>query len=193
MPPTTYPSDRCCTRYAEKLSPEDLVMQLNAYLEEMVVVITRHGGVVDKYIGDGIMAVFGAPRTKGDDASRALLAARDLVTALQAHNRRRAVSSMPPLKMGIGVHYGPVVAGNIGTLEHAQYTIIGDTVNLASRLESSTKDLGTDVLISAAAKAAAGAEAPPLFPMGMLVVRGRDEAVEVFSFTEPTTRTATVT
>jgi len=172
------------TRYAEKLSPEDLVTQLNAYLEEMVVVITKHGGVVDKYIGDGIMAVFGAPKTKGDDASRALLAARDLVKALEAHNRRRALSSMPPLKMGIGVHYGPVVAGNIGTMEHAQYTIIGDTVNLASRLESSTKDLGTDVLVSLAAKVAAGPDAPLLFPMGMLVVRGRDEAVEVFSFTE---------
>jgi len=179
------------TRYAEKLSPEDLVLQLNAYLEEMVVVITKHGGVVDKYIGDGIMAVFGAPRTRGDDASRALLAAFDLVKAMEAHNRRRALSSMPPLKMGIGVHYGPVVAGNIGTMEHAQYTIIGDTVNLASRIESSTKDLGTDVLVSRAAKDAAGPSAPALFPMGMLVVRGRDEAVEVFSFTEAPATTTT--
>lgn len=174
------------TRYAEKLSPEDLVTQLNAYLEEMVVVITRHGGVVDKYIGDAIMAVFGAPKTRGDDANRALLAARDLVKALEAHNRRRALSSLPPLKMGIGVHYGPVVAGNIGTMEHAQYTIIGDTVNLASRLESSTKELGTDVLVSRAARDAAGEGAPELFAMGMLAVRGRDEAVEIFSFTAPT-------
>lgn len=170
------------TSYAEKLTPEALVQQLNAYLEEMVVVITKHGGVVDKYIGDAIMAVFGAPKTKGDDAARALLAARDLVKALEAHNRRRALSDLPPLKMGIGVHFGPVVAGNIGTLEHAQYTIIGDTVNLASRLESATKDLGTDVLVSAAAATAAGPGAPPLTSCGMLAVRGRDEAVEVFSF-----------
>jgi class 3 adenylate cyclase len=170
------------TSYAEKLSPEALVQQLNAYLEEMVVVITKHGGVVDKYIGDAIMAVFGAPKSKGDDAARALLAARDLVKALEAHNRRRALSDLPPLKMGIGVHFGPVVAGNIGTLEHAQYTIIGDTVNLASRLESATKDLGTDVLVSAAAATAAGDRCPPLESRGMLAVRGRDEAVEVFTF-----------
>ncbi|HEY1100938.1 MAG TPA: adenylate/guanylate cyclase domain-containing protein, partial [Myxococcota bacterium] len=171
------------TSYAEKLSPEALVTQLNAYLEEMVAVITRHGGVVDKYIGDGIMAVFGAPRSRGDDARRAIACAKDLVKALESHNARRALSSLPPLKMGIGVHYGAVVAGNIGTLEHAQYTIIGDTVNLASRLESSTKDLGTDVLVSAAAKAAANLgidDEPKLLPMGMLAVRGRGEAVEVF-------------
>jgi adenylate cyclase len=84
--------------------------------------------------------------------------------------------------MGIGVHFGPVVAGNIGTLEHAQYTIIGDTVNLASRLESATRELAVDVLVSAAAATAAGAGAPALTSRGMLAVRGRDEAVEVFTF-----------
>jgi class 3 adenylate cyclase len=168
------------TSYAEKLSPEELVRELNAYLEEMVAVITAHGGVVDKYIGDGIMAVFGAPRTRDDDAARALRTARALVAALDAHNRRRALEGRPPLKMGVGVHFGAVVAGNIGTLEHAQYTIIGDTVNLAARLEGATKDLGVPVLVSRALKDAAGDASLDLVPLGSLAVRGRDEAVEVF-------------
>ncbi len=107
------------TRYAEKLSPEDLVVQLNAYLEEMVAVISAHGGVVDKYMGDGIMAVFGAPKTRPDDAERSLKAAKALVTALARHNARRAMQSLPALQMGIGVHYGEAVAGNIGTVTHA--------------------------------------------------------------------------
>ncbi len=168
------------TSYAEKLSPEELVRELNAYLEEMVAVITAHGVVVDKYIGDGIMAVFGAPRTRDDDAGRALQTARALVAALEAHNRRRNLEGRPPLKMGVGVHYGAVVAGNIGTLEHAQYTIIGDTVNLAARMEGATKDLGVPVLVSRALKEAAGDAGLDLVPLGSLAVRGRDEAVEVF-------------
>jgi adenylate cyclase len=168
------------TSYAEKLSPEALVSELNAYLEEMVAVISAHGGVVDKYIGDGIMAVFGAPRTRPDDAARALRTARALVDALDAHNRRRSAEGRPPLKMGVGVHFGTVVAGNIGTLEHAQYTIIGDTVNLAARMEGATKDLGVPVLVSKALKDAAGDAGVDLVPLGSLAVRGRDEAVEVF-------------
>lgn len=168
------------TSYAEKLSPENLVTELNAYLEEMVAVITAHGGVVDKYIGDGIMAVFGAPKTRPDDAARALATARALVGALEAHNRRRSGDGRPPLKMGVGVHYGAVVAGNIGTIDHAQYTIIGDTVNLAARMEGATKDLGVPVLVSRALKDAAGAAGDDLVALGNLAVRGRDEVVEVF-------------
>jgi adenylate cyclase len=82
--------------------------------------------------------------------------------------------------MGVGVHFGAVVAGNIGTLEHAQYTIIGDTVNLAARMEGATKDLGVPVLVSRALKEAAGDAGLDLLPLGSLAVRGRDEAVEVF-------------
>jgi adenylate cyclase len=102
------------------------------------------------------------------------------VTALEAHNRRRGVEGRPPLKMGVGVHFGAVVAGNIGTVEHAQYTIIGDTVNLAARLEAATKDLGVPVLVSRALKDAAGETGVALVSLGSLVVRGRDEAVEIF-------------
>ncbi len=172
------------TSYAENLAPETLVQQLNAYLEEMVAVITAHGGVVDKYIGDGIMAVFGAPKGQPDDASRAVRAGIALLKAMGAHNRRRALRDLPPLKMGVGIHYGAVVAGNIGTVDHAQYTIIGDVVNLASRLESATKDLGVSLLISDAARVAAGEAGAELVPLGTITVRGRSEEVSVFGVSE---------
>lgn len=176
------------TTYSEKLAPEQLVTQLNAYLEEMVAVITRHGGIVDKYIGDGIMAVFGAPRSKGDDARRALLAARDMQLALRAHNARRVAAGMVALKMGVGVHFGSAVAGNVGTLDHAQYTIIGDVVNLASRLESATKDHGVEVLLSKdvvdAAIPAGSAGGPGVVDVtsfGTISVKGREQQIEVFT------------
>jgi class 3 adenylate cyclase len=168
------------TAYSENLPPEQLVQQLNAYLEEMVAVITRHGGVVDKYMGDGIMAVFGAPRSKGDDARRALCAARDMHIALAGHNRRRTERGMQALKMGVGVHYGAAVAGNVGTLEHAQYTIIGDVVNLAARLESATKDHDVEVLFSKDLIDAAATDVA-VRAVGTISVRGRNQAIEVFT------------
>jgi class 3 adenylate cyclase len=173
------------TTYTEKLAPEETVKQLNAYLEEMVAVITRQGGVVDKYIGDGIMAVFGAPRSKGDDAHRAILAAGDMQTALARHNERRSTAGLSALKMGVGVHYGAAIAGNVGTMEHAQYTIIGDVVNLASRLESATKELELPVLLSRDLVDAARADPTHVIEVrnvGTISVKGRVQQVEVFTF-----------
>ncbi|MDP2345473.1 MAG: adenylate/guanylate cyclase domain-containing protein [Deltaproteobacteria bacterium] len=172
------------TTYSEKMTPEETVKQLNAYLEEMVAAITRRGGVVDKYIGDGIMAVFGAPRSKGDDAHRAILAAGDMQVALTRHNERRALSGLSALKMGVGVHYGAAIAGNVGTMEHAQYTIIGDVVNLASRLESATKEHDVAVLLSREVIDAARANPAHVVDVravGTISVRGREQQVEVFT------------
>ena len=172
------------TTYSERMPPEETVRQLNAYLEDMVAVITRRGGVVDKYLGDGIMAVFGAPRTKGDDAHRAILAASDMQLALVRHNAQRVDKGLTALKMGVGVHYGAAVAGNVGTLDHAQYTIIGDVVNLASRLESATKELDVPVLLSRAVVDAARLQndgAIAVRSVGTISVRGREQQVEVFT------------
>ncbi|MCB9567155.1 MAG: adenylate/guanylate cyclase domain-containing protein [Myxococcales bacterium] len=175
------------TRYAERLPPERLVEELNAYLKAMVEAIKGEGGVVDKYIGDAVMAVFGLPNERPGEAARAIRAAAAMNAALADHNRERAARGLPPLAHGIGVHYGPMVAGNIGTPERMQYTVIGDVVNLASRLESATKEEHVDVLISADAVAAAeeaaasGQTIPPLRRHGSLTVRGREQSLEVFT------------
>ena len=127
------------TRYAETLPPEQLVAELNDYLDAMVRCIRAEGGVVDKFVGDSIMAVFGAFESPETAAARAIRAAHAMQRALVRHNRERAARGLPSLHHGIGVHVGSVVAGNIGNADRLQYTVIGDAVNLASRLESSCK------------------------------------------------------
>lgn len=170
------------TSASEGREPEAVVAELNEYFDAVVTAIRTSGGVVDKYIGDAVMAVFGVPTTRVDDAACAVRAALAMEVALETVNRRRAARDLPPLRHGVGVHRGVLVAGNIGTPERAQYTVIGDTVNVASRLEGQTKELGVSVLISsAAARAAAGAEGvPPLQSLGEVRLKGRAEAIEVF-------------
>lgn len=136
------------TTYAESLDPEDIVEQLNAYMSVMVDTITQHQGIVDKFMGDGIMAVFGAPIPNEDDADQAIQCAIAMMQAIEEHNQERETGGLPKLRHGIGVHYGPVIAGNVGTAQRAAYTVIGDTVNLASRLETATKKFDVDLLVS---------------------------------------------
>ncbi|HEY6463059.1 MAG TPA: adenylate/guanylate cyclase domain-containing protein, partial [Polyangiaceae bacterium] len=139
---------RSFTTLSEKMDPQQLVGLLNEYFTEMVGIVMDEGGVVDKYIGDAIMAVFGAPVPKKEDARNAIRAAVKMRRALATLNERLATRGLPPLRTGIGIHTGEVVAGNIGSEKRMEYTVIGDAVNLASRLETSTKDLGVNVLVS---------------------------------------------
>ncbi len=139
---------RSFTSISEKMDAKALVSLLNEYFTEMVDVVIKEDGVVDKYIGDAIMAVFGAPVTKKDDALHGVRAAVGMRKALAALNEKLVARGMKAIKTGIGVHTGVVVAGNIGSEKRMEYTVIGDAVNLASRLESSTKELGVPILIS---------------------------------------------
>ncbi len=139
---------RSFTSLSEKMDPQQLVGLLNEYFSEMVSIVMQEDGVVDKYIGDAIMAVFGAPVPKPGDAVNAVRAAVRMRQSLQNLNRRLEERGVPPLRTGIGIHTGEVVAGNIGSEKRMEYTVIGDAVNLASRLESNTKEVGVNVLIS---------------------------------------------
>jgi adenylate cyclase len=136
------------TSISERMDPQTLVGLLNEYFTEMVEAVLAEDGVVDKYIGDAIMVVFGAPEPEANDALRAVRSGVGMRRALARLNARLVERGVPPLKTGIGIHTGEVVAGSIGHEEQRQYTVIGDAVNLASRLETATKDLGVNLLIS---------------------------------------------
>ncbi len=139
---------RSFTTISENMDAQALVGLLNEYFTDMVGIVMEEEGVVDKYIGDAIMAVFGAPVPKPNDAINAVRAAVRMRHALAKLNVRLGARGVAPLRTGIGIHTGEVVAGNIGSEARMEYTVIGDAVNLASRLESSTKELGVSILIS---------------------------------------------
>lgn len=146
---TVFFSDiRDFTKFSEGHTPEEVVEMLNEYFQIMVSIIVANGGIVDKFVGDAIMAVWGAPKSSGNDNWHAVKASLEMRVALNDLNERRAKRGHGPIKIGIGVHAGPAISGTIGSTERMEYTVIGDTVNSASRIEASTKAFGADLLIS---------------------------------------------
>ncbi|MBK9295192.1 MAG: HAMP domain-containing protein [Oligoflexia bacterium] len=146
---TVFFSDiRGFTSFSEKVTPEDVVNMLNEYFKIMVSIINANHGVVDKFIGDAIMAVWGAPESHGNDAANALKACIQMRVAVEKLNQERIAKGQPEIKIGMGLHSGPLIAGTIGSDDRMEYTVIGDTVNMASRIEAATKAYGTDLLVS---------------------------------------------
>jgi adenylate cyclase len=149
QPATTLFSDiRGFTTLSEQLGPAGTVSMLNEYFSYMEDVITNRTGVIDKYVGDAIMAVFGLPTAGDNDVQNAVTAACEMLQVLGLLNRRRAeASGAAPIRIGVGLATGTVIAGNIGSHKRMDFTVIGDAVNLASRIESMTKPYGADILI----------------------------------------------
>jgi adenylate cyclase len=175
------------TSISESMTAHELVALLNEYFTEMVGIVTDEGGVVDKYIGDAIMAVFGAPVSAPDDAARAVRAAVRMREALAHLNERLVARGAKPIDTGIGLHTGEVVAGNIGSEARMEYTVIGDAVNVASRLEGCTKELGAEVLISDATARLLG-DGFTTRSVGELTVKGRAQPITVHAVLGTATR-----
>ena len=139
---------RSFTKFSESRSPEEVVTMLNEYFEVMVKVIYKHGGIVDKFIGDAIMAIWGAPRSTGNDPLAATKACVEMRIELNKLNERRLARGEEAIMIGMGLHFGEAISGTIGSEDRMEYTVIGDSVNMAARIEASTKAFGTDLLLS---------------------------------------------
>jgi adenylate cyclase len=136
------------TAISERLSPEALVELLRAFHGRLARVVFAHDGTIDKYIGDAIMVHFGTPRPQKDDPVRALACAAEMIAEIGRWNAERERAGDAPIGIGIGVHYGEVLVGNIGDARRLEYTVLGDTVNVASRLERLTRETGTSLVVS---------------------------------------------
>lgn len=169
------------TERSEQSDPADLVKQLNEYLTGMVEVIFRHGGTLDKFIGDAVMAHWGAlgMGEEKDNARRAILAAKDMMAVLKEMNARWLSQAKSPFKIGVGLHLGEAVAGEIGSPDRTEFGVIGDTVNLASRLEGLTKEFHCEVIYSEEVKNAADTDDNAV-DLGGVRVKGRKTAVRLY-------------
>ncbi len=185
------------TALSEKARPEEVIGLLRKFHGRMAREVFAHGGTVDKYIGDAIMATFGTPHTGPHDAAHALACARAMLGSVEALNQERNAAGEPPIAIGIGVHYGPVVLGDIGDERRLEYAVIGDTVNVAARLEAMTREVGSPLVVSDDVVERAKLEDEDnsalrdLRRNGSATVRGRAEKVPVWllgAVGGPTTR-----
>jgi adenylate cyclase len=172
------------TTLSEQLDTHEIVKLLNQYFEHMVRLVFEHGGTLDKYIGDGMMAYFGAPLANPGHAGRAVRCALAMRAGLEEINRAREGRGEPALRMGVGLHTGMAVIGSIGAPHRREYTAIGDTVNVAARIEQLTKSLKEDILLSSETRDRAGAELK-FKEISEELVKGRLASVRVYAPVEP--------
>jgi adenylate cyclase len=164
------------TGFSEAAAPDDTVALLNRLWGFSVDIVNRHQGIVNKFLGDGFMAVFGAPLSIGNSCQSALNSAREILAEVE---RASDAGEIPMIRVGIGIHAGEALVGNIGSLERREYTVIGDVVNVTFRIEQLNKEFGSKLLISEQVQQATGAAAPTEAPAS-LQVRGRQTAVQVY-------------
>jgi len=167
---------RSFTAGARSRSPQEVVDRLDGAFAVLVEILDRHGGIVNKFLGDGFLALFGAPLEAPDAAHSAVAAAREMLVA----NERINSATSWPLRMGIGIHFGEVVAGNIGSPRRKEYTVIGDAVNFAARPEALNKELNSQFLISSAVREALGEAAQDAVHRGEVPIRGYEKPVPVW-------------
>jgi adenylate cyclase len=172
------------TSISEGMEPDDLVENINRYFDVMVGAIMDHGGTVDKYIGDAIMAIFGAPQRHGNDALQAVLAGLEMTRALEGFNAAQRSLGKPAFPTGVGINWGEVTVGNIGCDRKMNYTVLGDEVNLASRVEGQTKNYKQPILITGPVRERIKDRLPCRL-LDTLRVKGKRESVKVY-----TTRTS---
>jgi adenylate cyclase len=167
------------TAMSEKATPEEVVGQLNEYFSRMVQVLFEHRGTLDKFVGDMVMGLFGAPLDDPDHAEHAVQTAIAMSRALDELNREWGAAGRPQLDIGIGISTGEMVAGNIGSEAIMSYTVIGDRVNLGARLESLNKEYGTRIIISDATREALKGRYD-IHPLGEVVVKGKSRSVAIY-------------
>jgi adenylate cyclase len=167
---------RSFTAGASTRSPREVVDRLDGAFAVLVDILDRHGGIVNKFLGDGFLALFGAPLEAADAAHHAVAAAREMLAA----NERANQTTSWPLRIGIGIHFGEVVAGNIGSPRRKEYTVIGDTVNFAARLESLNKQFNSQLLVSAAVRDALGGDGSDAVSLGEIAIRGYERPMMVW-------------
>jgi adenylate cyclase len=162
------------TSFAERASAREAVAYVNNFLELVVPIVTRHGGNANKFIGDGLLAVFGAPARLHDHADRAVAAAAEMAVAVEERFGRR-------LRIGVGVSSGPVLAGTVGGGGKLDFTVIGDPVNVAARVEEVTRATGDTVLITEATRALLSDKQPDLEARGAIPLKGRNDPVRIYA------------
>ncbi|HYW85759.1 MAG TPA: adenylate/guanylate cyclase domain-containing protein, partial [Spirochaetia bacterium] len=171
---------RSFTTISEGMAPNDLVESLNRYFNVMVDIIMARQGIVDKYIGDAIMAFFGAPVKRENDALQSVKAGLEMEAGLADFNARQKAAGKPQWQIGVGIHFGEATIGNIGTEKKMDYTVIGDMVNLASRLEGLTKQYHQRLIISETLQEKVK-DTVPWRHLDSVAVKGKTEGVKIYS------------
>ena len=178
------------TTYSEHLAPQEVVAFLNRFFDRMTAAVFEHDGTVDKFIGDGMMAIFGAPLDLADHSTRACAAALSMAEGLDTLNQNDTLDtagSDAPISVGVGINTGEMVAGNIGSSQRFEYTVVGDAVNLAARIEPLNRILGTRILLSEMTYQNLSSNPWTFRELGSGHVKGREDPVTLYELLDPNT------